>query len=61
MKYYYDVTSNGICFGKFTKENWANAYAAKLVSDGFENVEVGIQDCIISTKSEFEKKMKKQP
>lgn len=58
MTYFYDVISNGICFGSFTKEKWANAYAAKLVSEGFENVEVEIQDYIVSTQAEFEKKMK---
>lgn len=59
MKHYYDVTSNGIIFGSFTKEVWANAYAAKLVNKGFENVEVEIQCFIVSTQQEFEQKMKK--
>lgn len=58
MTNYYDVISGGICFGSFTKEKWANALAAKLVSKGFENVEVEIQDFIVSTQAEFEEKMK---
>lgn len=59
MKNYFDVTSGCICYGSFTKEKWANAFAAKLLSEGFENVEVEIQDFIVSTQREFDEKMKR--
>lgn len=59
MKHYYRVTSNGITFGSFVREMWANAYAAALVSAGFECVEVDIEPFIISTQSEFEEKIRR--
>lgn len=59
MKHYYDVISDGVNFGSFTKEHWANSFAALLVKRGFENVEVEINCYIVSTEQEFKDKMKK--
>lgn len=59
MKHFYDVNADGVNFGKFTKEEWANAFAALLIKRGFGNVEVDIQCFIVSTEQEFRKHMKK--
>lgn len=59
MRHFYDVNADGVNFGKFTKEVWANEFAALLTKRGFENVEVDIQCFIVSTEQEFKEHMRK--
>lgn len=59
MKHYFDVNADGVNFGSFTNEEWADEFAALLINRGYDNVEVELQCYIVSTKNEFRKLMKK--
>lgn len=49
----YSLWNNGVCYGRFTKESWAN-HAADLFANKGLPMEVECNPLVVSTKKEAE-------